>query len=228
MIRKSQMILSIAVFSLFSLVGVAQDELPGTKYRVTITNVTKAQIFSPPVATVHYRDIQLFQLGQPASGTLAEMAEEGNAAPLAEEWAAHDSVYDVQVSEGPVMPGASITLEVTAAGRFNYISVAGMLVTTNDAFFAATLRRPNDQFLKTGFSSVVYSDAHAYDAGTEFNSESCDYIPGPPCGNGGAHDPTEAEGYVYVHNGVHGIGDIAVENYDWRGPVARITVERVD
>ncbi|CAM2070057.1 Fasciclin domain-containing protein [Sulfidibacter corallicola] len=206
------------------------SDLPGTQYRVTITNLTRGQVFSPPIAVVHADDISLFQLGQPASGTLRTMAEDGNAQPLADELAPLDLVYDVQVASDPLPPGQSVMIRVTAAGRYNYISVAGMLVSTNDAFFAAEIRRPAsfDNYVKQAGDHRAMAHALAYDAGTEANSESCDFIPGPPCGSGGAPDPGGAEGYVYVSNGIHGIGGLDRATYDWRGPVALVTVERMD
>ena len=75
--------------------------------------------------------------------------------------------------------------------------------------------------------------AVAYDAGSEGNNEDCDFIPGP-CAMGSTNFRYEmgAEGYVYVHNGVHGIGMGAVNldpsAHDWRNPVARIKVMRID
>ena len=46
--------------------------------------------------------------------------------------------FDYAVGDGPVMPGESksIKLEISKQGGSSVISVAGMLVTTNDAFFA--------------------------------------------------------------------------------------------
>lgn len=220
---------TLILCSLFLMSPAFAQEQSGTAYRVTITNITKGQIFSPPIAVVHKRDISLFQLGQPASANLALMAEDGMAGPLAEELAAHELVRDVTVSEGPLMPGQSVALEVRGDGRFDRVSVAGMLVTTNDTFFAATLQRPPsyDVFVKNGGRGMAYGLAEAYDAGTEANSEDCAFIPGPPCGNGGVHDPAEAEGYVYISNGIHGIADINSDAYDWRSSVAVITIERL-
>ena len=63
-------------------------------------------------------------------------------------------------------------------------------------------------------------------AGTELNSEDCAFIPGPPCGSGGSHDPAAAEGSIYISNGLHGLGGLAPEVYDWRGPVAKVTIVR--
>ena len=92
-----------------------------------------------------------------------------------------------------------------------------MLVTTNDAFAALNgVRLPRRG--STSFFSV------AYDAGSEANTENCSDIPGPPCGNPFNRVPAGAEGYVSVHSGIHGIGDILPENRDWRNPVAWITV----
>ncbi len=35
------------------------------------------------------------------------------------------------------------------------------------------------------------------------------------------------EGYVHINRGIHGIGDLAPDVYDWRNSVAKITVTRV-
>jgi hypothetical protein len=104
--------------------------------------------------------------------------------------------FDYAVADGPVLPGVSksIKLEISKHGRSSLISVAGMLVTTNDAFFAVR----DIWFL--GKDKVIV-EAPAYDAGSERNSEDCDFIPGPPCGNSPAHDPAESEGYVHIHAG---------------------------
>ncbi len=68
----------------------------------------------------------------------------------------------------------------------------------------------------------------------ELNDELCANIPGPPgiCGGVGP-SPGENndgdEGYVHIHRGMHGIGDpkLTADVYDWRNPVAKITVIRV-
>ena len=70
-------------------------------------------------------------------------------------------------------------------------------------------------------------DAIAYDSGTEFNSEDCAFIPGPPCGNH-VRMTDGAEGFIYVSNGVHGGADLIPALHDWGGPVARISVRKMD
>ena len=118
------------------------------------------------------------------------------------------------------MPGDSVKLKVTVRGPFWLISAAGMLVSTNDGFFALTGGRVPFY----GKNSVAVG---AYDAGSETNSELCAFIPGPPCGNGGVRDTGAAEGYVHVHSGIHGTGDLDPSMHDWRNPVAHISIRPV-
>jgi hypothetical protein len=191
------------------------------KYEVTITNLTRGQIFSPPIVIAHDSKFSLFTLGEPASDELAALAEDGVTELLAK---LIDGKYSYAVAGGPIVPGGSesVTLEISKRSRSRLISVAGMLVTTNDAFFAAR----DVWFL--GKRNIMV-EAEAYDAGSERNSEDCDYIPGPPCGSGGSHDPEVAEGYVHVHAGIHGTADLDLNpaEHDWRNPVAKITIERI-
>lgn len=48
---------------------------------------------------------------------------------------------------------------------------------------------------------------------------------GGMCGGEGFNEE-EGEGYVHIHAGVHGIGDLDAAEYDWRNPVARIVIQR--
>jgi hypothetical protein len=95
-----------------------------------------------------------------------------------------------------------------------------MLVTTNDAFFA--LNGAEVPLVR----SFEYASP-AYDAGSEANNESCAFIPGPPCGKAGVRATEGAEGYVHIHAGIHGVGDLVPAERDWRNPVAKITLRRV-
>lgn len=202
-------------------------EAEGIEYMVEIVNITKGQIFSPPILVSHSRDAALFQLGQPASDALALMAEDGDASELASALRSLDAVNDVKVSGAPLMPGETriMTLKVTP-GK-NLVSVAGMLVQTNDAFFAATAETRDFFLLKRSIERIPVTEmATAYDAGSEANTELCAHIPGPPCGNAFSSPDQAGEGYVYVSNGIHGGGDLDSSTYDWRGPVAKITVVR--
>jgi hypothetical protein len=97
-----------------------------------------------------------------------------------------------------------------------------MLIPTNDAFVALNgIEAPVGNKTLTLF-------APAYDAGTEANDELCASIPGPVCGGEGFNaSRAGAEGFVHIHAGIQGIGDLSPAMYDWQNPVARITIRRV-
>jgi hypothetical protein len=198
----------LAVIALVAMVAVTAPALADRggeqTYAVTVTNVTRGQVLSPPVVIMHDRSFSLFTPGD---------------GPLLALLGVTDSVFDVNIGAGPVPPGGSITVEVSGRGRFRYITVAGMLVTTNDAFFSGRVpvRGTNRQWRFA---------ASAYDAGSEGNTESCDHIPGPPCGNALVRVPDSAEGFVHVHAGIHGDADLVPSMHDWRNPTALVTVER--
>jgi hypothetical protein len=197
----------------------ARDRGGKKSYEVTITNMTRGQVFSPPIVISHSGYFQLFTPGAPAGPELYPLAEDGDVMPLLDHISPLSTVYDSTVGD-LIHPGESLTLKISTRGHFKYISVAGMLVTTNDAFFAVR---------NVGAPAIgqVVVHADAYDAGSEANSEDCDYIPGPPCGNGGERDTEGAEGYVHIHPGIHGIEDLVAAESDWRNPVAEITIRPV-
>ena len=196
----------------------------GPRYEITVTNLTAAEIFTPILAASHVGGARLFDLGSPASVPLEALAEAGDVGPLVARATGSPAVRDIAVSSGPLPPGGSVTLELAAGGRFDHVSVASMLVPSNDAFFAA-----NGVEGPRGHDTVVVLSP-AYDAGTERNDQECASIPGPPnvCqGEGFNASRAGAEGFVHVHRGIHDIGDLSADTYDWRNPVARITIRLI-
>ncbi len=187
-------------------------------YDVTITNITPGQTFTPILAATHKSGISFFRLGDEASPELAELAESGSTAGLEALLAsAPDLVFDTAKTGGLLGPGASMTINIEARGQFVQLSLAGMLIPTNDSFVAVNnMRLPN--------RGGVYT-AIAYDAGSEFNDELCDNIPGPYCGGAGL-SPGSGEGFVHVSSGIHGLADLDAGTFDWRNPVARVEIRR--
>ena len=59
-----------------------RDYRPTRVYRVTVTNLTRAQVFSPPVVATHRPSVGFFELGAPPSDELAALAENGMGDPL--------------------------------------------------------------------------------------------------------------------------------------------------
>ena len=108
---------------------------------------------------------------------------------------------------------------VDVSGKNRYLSVAAMLVPSNDAFFALNgVQGPRGRHTLSLFSP-------AYDAGSEINDELCVSIPGPPfiCAGEG-FNPADGEGYVHVHPGIQGVGELIAASHDWRNPVAQISI----
>jgi hypothetical protein len=187
-------------------------------YEVTVTNITQGEIFTPVMVATHSRELKIFGLGSAASSELAMLAEGGDTAPLSA-LLLSEGALDVATADDVLPPGASVTLIVDTSGRDQYVSVASMLVPSNDAFFAVNgVKGPRGQQVSTVFSP-------AYDAGSEINDELCVSIPGPDfiCAGEG-FSVTGGEGFVHIHPGIHGVGDLIAANHDWRNPVAKITV----
>jgi hypothetical protein len=193
-------------------------------YTVTITNLTYDQIISPPVVVVHNGQFDLFQPGLPASSELTALAEDGMTGPLEGLLAISPGVSDYAVAAGGIPPGGSITVSVRVQGSARMISLAGMLVSSNDAFVGLDGHALPFGLFNSSRATVI--NAPAYDAGSEANTESCAHIPGPPCGNPGERVTDGAEGFVHVHRGIQGTGELDAAAKDWRNPVARINIQR--
>jgi Spondin_N len=222
--RAPRLSVSIALAAVLLPCGSALAQERG--FEVAVTNLTRGQRFTPILVASHREGVRLFDLGSPARPELATLAEEGNTAPLASLLSGMPGVKDIAVSAGLLDPGASVAIFVEAGGPFDRVSLAAMLIPTNDGFFAV-----NDAAGPNGNRTLtLYSPA--YDAGSEVNDELCASIPGPffdECGGpgGGAMVVGGEEGYVHIHAGIHGIGDMSAASRDWRNPVARITIRRV-
>jgi hypothetical protein len=203
---------------------VADGGVPKAVYEVTITNVTRDQSFTPFLVVAHRPRVQLFEVGQPASEQLEALAEEGNTVPFQEALASIRGVHGITVGGGLLAPGQTTTMKVKGH-RYDRVSLAAMLIPTNDGFVALSGAGP--------FGPRPHSTyAPAYDAGTEMNDEACASIPGPSyeeCGGpgGGGAPAGGEEGYVRIHEGIHGVGDFLASTRDWRNPVAKITIRRV-
>lgn len=204
------------------------------RYQVTITNMTAGQPLTPPLAVTHRKPVSLFTVGEAASFELKEIAENGNLAPMLEHLGGARHVTDVMVAAGsppPLMPGTSITFELSVERGAKYVSFVSMLICTNDGFTGQDgLRLPDEM------NETVEATSGAYDAGTELNTEDfADMVPPCPALTGveteddgtGMSDPALAEGDVIRHHpGIQGTADLVPSLHGWDDPVARIVVTR--
>jgi len=208
--------------------GLALASLLGTSaaiaanYEVTITNVTHGTVFTPILVVSHAPGVKLFKLGQPASDELAALAEGGAVGPLATALGTDSRVVDTADSGGPLLPGESVTVTVEAPHGKGQVSLAAMMLPTNDGFIALNGVKASGNKHSFSYSSP------GYDAGSEPNDELCISIPGGgPCAGEGGSPGTGGEDYVHVHSGIHGIGDLTPGEHDWKNPAAHIVIKRV-
>lgn len=200
----------------------------GVAYEVTVINATTHHVFTPPVLVSHHSSISPFEPGEPASPGLARLAEEGDGEDFLDELFPLEQVFEIQRGEDPIMPGQRASFIVRASGPSAEISVLGMLASTNDTFYAGTVGAPPVVIFNGSRGAATRGVLHAYDAGTEYNSELCAHIPGPPCNNPGAAPEQAGEGFISLSKGVMGVGDLDPTNYNWNGPVAIIRVKTLN
>ena len=199
--------------------AVADDDT--RTYAVSITNLTRGILFTPILVATHQEGYRLWNLGQPASAALAIIAEGGNTGPLAAVINATPKARTA-VSPGALAAGQTVTVNVTSLGDLNNLSVAAMMLPTNDGFIGVTnVPLPKNKQVLTYLSN-------GHDAGSEPNDELCEHIPGPQCRGEGVSPDAGGEGFVHIHAGIHGIGSLEPSEYDWRNPVARITVRQIE
>ncbi len=205
--------------SMLSASSAIAHENKSFMYKVTITNLSPGQPLAPVMVATHRPGVSFFEAGEAPSDELAHLAEAGDGQPMADKLAAMPNVDETTISTtGLTFPGNSTTVMISANKPFSHISVGAMLGATNDAFFAI-----KDEALPWGKNKLTYM-APAYDAGSETNDELRSTVAG--LGGEGYSPYDSGEGFVHIHNGVQGIGDLS-PGMDWRNPVAKITIERV-
>jgi hypothetical protein len=211
-------------------------------YEVTITNRTGGQPLTPPAVATHRKQADVFEVGDPASTGIKEIAENGYLTPLLAALGTDSGVFEAFAAPGgplvPVgTPGSAMFDELTTfmidgGPGSKYFSYVSMLICTNDGFTGVdSLRLPKN------VGDTVSVDSDAYDAGTESNTEYFGDIV-PPCQGligvtgdpgTGESNPMLAEGGVITHHGgiVGGVEDLLPGTHGWTDPVATITIERV-
>lgn len=232
---KRPMTTACALGTLLALTGISAIAGAGhfggqPTYDVTITNLTRGVSFTPLMVVSHRAAPDLlFTPGDAPSDELAALAEGGDTAPLSAMLSLNTRVLAIEGSIGLLEPGQSVTLAIQARPGRGYISMAAMLLPTNDGMVALqNMRVPLGNKAETAW-------AYGYDAGSEPNDELCDNIPGPHCaainggtmGSGGSPG-IGGEGYVHIHPGIQGGVDLDPVDYDWNNPVAQVTIMRAN
>lgn len=163
-------------------------------FEVKVANTTAAQPLSPPAVLLHDSTLVAWQVGASASEALEVLAEDGDPG----EFVALDGVIDSVAGSVIIEPGSSITVTVEGELDDLFLTVASMLVNTNDGFTGTA-------GLYLGMLEVGQSEellAPIYDAGTEANTETDATIPGPAAWGEGFNAARDDVGFVAHHPGV--------------------------
>lgn len=231
-------------YAIATIVLVAPLQAFATQFRVEITNLTNANYFTPLLVAAHSRNLDMFEQGEPASDALEAIAEGGTVGPMQDALLAGGA--SVSVAETPtgapvLAPGATAVAIVDASRLNRRLSLAAMILPTNDAFVGLDSVNLRGLFRRTFL-------LNGYDAGTEANDEILNPgaggvpdtpgIPGDPAGFAGSGgtgvSSADTNETVHIHRGIvgdsdpnGGISDLDQAEHRWLNPVARVVITRI-
>ena len=217
-----------------------RPDTSAANYLVTIQNLTRGQPFSPGVIVTHRSGTVIWRVGNHTPEGIGAIAEDGNADVETADLQGAPGIDDVVEMTGPIgrlggtAPPNSFAHYVVQALPRDHLSVAVMLICTNDGFTGVdSVPLPQQVGQKLTYLTS------AYDAGVEQNTElSTDVVDGcgalgpVPLPADGNNDDLPADGnIIFPHPGIVGGNDLTVDHsladHAWRNPVARITVRRL-
>jgi hypothetical protein len=210
-------------------------------YRVTLTDLTQGQPFSPPVAATHRASLHMFRVGRLATDELAAIAQDGNEAPMFNLFDGSDQVTQAVDVGHPLTASGTVVGSFTDTATFEIdgapgdrFSLATMLICTNDGFLGL------DAVKLPRHGSEAFS-LNGYDAGREQNTEASSDIVDPcsalnpshplagdPNGNNDASVATTPPEPIHHHPGIQGGADLSPSFHGWTDPVATVTITRID
>ncbi|PCI45318.1 MAG: hypothetical protein COB51_08990 [Moraxellaceae bacterium] len=227
---------SCAVFAAaFLITGCHHDT---RNYEVEVVNLTQNQPFSPLAVVLHDSGYAPWTIGSTASQGLELLSESGDNSQFLDEAAenlsrealinAHGRMSRVS-GEGLILPGESEAVQTSVGGYEILLSLATMLVNTNDGYAGVEAFDISD--LEVGEEMTRFLTM--YDAGTEGNSELASSIPGPAAGGEGFNVARDDVNYVAHHPGVvssvDGYTDSALDqSHRFDNPAALLVVRRIE
>ncbi|PCH59787.1 MAG: hypothetical protein COC05_06130 [Gammaproteobacteria bacterium] len=173
-----------AIASVAALSLAAMGSAHAVQLTVNITNLTHGQSFTPRLLVAHDATVDLFEVGVPATDALAWLAEAGviddlqapasagrnfqaalGGVPASAGALVSNPTNNWQRFGGPLAPSTTSADYAFDSGDFEFLSLATMLIPTNDAFAGLdSIRIPTEPGTYTYLLD-------AFDAGTELNDE---------------------------------------------------------
>ncbi|MDA7746572.1 spondin domain-containing protein [Psychromonas sp.] len=215
-------LLTAGLLGLFSVASQAQD------LTITLTNLTPGISFTPIIAAAHNSESSIFHAGTAATTELQALAEGGSTDGVNEILTQFGADIITNPALGLLGAGESTEFPLTNTDGNDYLSIAAMMLPTNDGFIGLdSWNIPTE----AGTYTVLLN---AYDAGTEVNDEIIGNIPNPLgiTSDGATGVATEiGNANVHVHPGVvgdtdpeGGISDLDSTVHRWLNPVAKLTI----
>ena len=209
---------------IFTACGNSNSSPTTFTYTITMKNLSYTQPMSPMAVVYHNNNKNVFKIGEKATVALEKLSESGDNSAVLAQFTSTQS----QGGNGLILPSKSDTVTIESSSK-DCISIASMLVNTNDAFVGANcidvrnLKRDESLSLKLT----------AYDAGTEKNSELASTIPGPAGGGEGVNSQRNDINFVHIHANVITKDDglltsTLTQAHKWNNPVATLIIKRIN
>ena len=204
---------------------------------ITVTNLTQGLYFTPILTSAHASDNHIFISGETATAELQAMAEGGDISGLVSTLSNADANTNENPAAGLLAPGMSTTYTLTNDSANTHLSMAAMLLPSNDGFVGL------DSWKIPTEAGTYTINLNAFDAGTEANNELVNGggapgvlgIPAAPGGDSGTNGmgvtDTESNTMVHIHRG--NLGDDELDGgksdldnsiHRWLNPVAKLTI----
>ncbi len=227
----------VAMFSALTLCSV-NFSAQAAQWDISITNLTHGNLFTPLLAAGHDNNSHLFQVGMAATAGVTAMAECGDLTSLLDEAGVLGADTISNLAGGPLSAGDTTTGTLMTSGGNNYLSIAAMILPTNDAFVGLDAQKiPVEAGTYTFY-------LNGYDAGTEQNDELVQAAAECAVDVPGFPDPTDIGGTlgegvagpdsnnnIHIHRGLlgdtnpgGGISDVNSTIHRWQNPVAKVVV----
>ncbi|MBC8071686.1 MAG: spondin domain-containing protein [Deltaproteobacteria bacterium] len=159
-------------------VTVVDGAAPG-EYDVTIENISGATAFpadfSPVLWAVHDDSVSLFDADMPASPSLEMLAEDADPTALLDDLGGEAGVVEAAVDDGPLGANASFTFTITPDATASRLSIAAMLIPSNDTFVSlggtgiSLLDDEGEPLTAALLEDAISAALGAWEAGTEAN-----------------------------------------------------------
>ncbi|WP_068545309.1 spondin domain-containing protein [Thalassotalea crassostreae] len=204
---------------------------------ITVQNLTQGIYYTPIIIAAHTSDAAMFRSGEMASSELQALAEGGDISSMSTLLASVSADINENPAGGLLGPGMSTSTMLSTSDSNMYLSMAAMILPTNDGFVGL------DSWMIPTEAGTYTFTLNAYDAGTEANDEIINgagapgmpgipAAPGMDAGTGGSGvTATETNNYVHIHRGnlgdsddMGGTSDLNNTVHRWLNPVAKVTV----